>query len=132
MLSNQFADPDRSSDLRMHGENYVLHNPFNQKYIHAYPAARNEEGAVVHPTQTRKQPVGSMQWFGGKPTPEELNEVSNTTPGTIYKAHVKESHQRRGIATAMLGFARDQFPDSQIRHSNALSSEGQAWAERVR
>lgn len=133
MLSeHQFADPDRSADLRMHGENYVLHNPFNQKYIHAYPATRNEEGAVVHPAQARKQPVGSMQWFGGKPTPEDLAENSNTTPGTIYKVHVKPAHQRQGIATAMLHFARDQYPESQIRHSKALSPEGAAWAKAVR
>lgn len=132
MLSqNQFADPERTHDVRLHGDKYVLHAA-GRGLMHAYPAVRNEAGQVVHPLQTNKKPVGAMSWMGGKPTPEELTENSNTSPGTIYKVSVKPAHQRRGIATGMLHFARDLNPESHIRHSKALSPEGAAWAAAVK
>ena len=119
-------------DLRPHGEKYVLHAA-GRTIMHAYPVTRGDEGEILHPTsrEARKKPVASLTWFGGTPTEEDLSSRSNTTPGTIYKAIVKPAHQRKGIATAMLNYARERHPEAQIRHSNALSPEGRAWAERT-
>lgn len=119
------------SDIRLHGDEYVLHAA-GRGLMHAYPITKDSSGEVMHPTRANRQPVASMSWFGGKPTEAELAENSNTTPGTIYKVTVKPAHQRKGIATAMLHFARDLNPESHIRHSKALSPEGRAWAKAVR
>lgn len=121
--------PEQFKDIRPHGEKYVLHAA-GRTIMHAYPVTRGEEGEIVHPKDARKKPVASLTWFGGKPTEEDLSSRSNTAPGTIYKAIVKPAHQRKGIATAMLDYARELHPESQIRHSGALSPEGKAWAER--
>lgn len=124
--------PEQFKDIRPHGEKYVLHAA-GRTIMHAYPVTRDEEGGIVHPTsrEARKKPVASLTWFGGVPTEEDLASRSNTTPGTIYKAIVKPAHQRRGLATAMLHFARELNPEAQIRHSGALSPEGRAWAEKA-
>lgn len=118
------------ASLRMHGDKYVLHET-GRNLIHAYPVTRDEDGGVVPPTDraARKKPVASMTWFGGTPTEEDLNDTSNTAPGKIYKVIVKPAHRRKGIASAMLDYARELHPDAHIRHSSALSPDGQAWAE---
>lgn len=117
-------------DLRMHGEKYVLHAA-SGTLIHAYPATRDEDGGLVPPTDraARKKPVASMTWFSGTPSEEDLNSPSNISPGKIYKVIVKPAHQRKGIASAMLDYARDLHPEAHIRHSGALSPEGAAWAK---
>jgi GNAT superfamily N-acetyltransferase len=124
--------PEQFNDIRPHGERYVLHAA-GRTIMHAYPVTKGPEGEIVHPTDraATKKPVASLTWFGGTPTEADLQTRSNTTPGTIYKAIVKPAHQRKGIATAMLNYARELHPESQIRHSGALSPEGQAWAERT-
>jgi GNAT superfamily N-acetyltransferase len=129
-LGPQFADPDRSKNLKVH-DKYVIH-PASTTLMHAYPISKNESGEILHPTASNKRPVASLSWFGGRPTEEDLQGRSNTSPGTIYKAIVKPAHQRRGLATAMLEHARQLHPESQIRHSGALSPEGRAWAEKAR
>lgn len=131
LSKEQFADPNRAANLRVHGR-YVLHDTGAHNLIHAYPASRNAEGQILHPTsrEARKKPVASFTWFGGTPTEADLASNSTTAPGTIYKVIVKPAHQRKGIASAMLDFARERNPQSQIRHSAALSPEGKAWAEK--
>jgi GNAT superfamily N-acetyltransferase len=74
------------------------------------------------------QGVGYLSWFGGNP--EREGREGNTSPGTIYKAHVAERHRRRGVASAMLDFARERYPHMDVRHSTALSDDGRAWAEK--
>jgi GNAT superfamily N-acetyltransferase len=73
---------------------------------------------------TRQSAIGSLSFFGGKPQ----HDGSNTDGGVIYKTIVRPRHQRRGVATAMLEFARHLNPEADVRHSNALSEEGAAWA----
>jgi hypothetical protein len=48
---------------------------------------------------------------------------------TIYEAIVKPAHQRRGLASAMLQFHRDLFPEQNLQHSDVLSGDGKAWAD---
>lgn len=67
---------------------------------------------------------GSLTWFGGTAT----YDGSNIDGGVIHKAYVSSQHRRKGLATALLRVARSRFPDKDIRHSNALSADGAAWA----
>ena len=71
--------------------------------------------------------VGYLSWFPGKPK----HNGSSIDGGVIHKVQVSPQHQRRGLASAMLAFARERNPDLDIRHSNALTDEGRAWAEKV-
>jgi hypothetical protein len=48
---------------------------------------------------------------------------------TIYEAIVKPAHQRRGLASAMLQFHRDLFPEQNLQHSDVLSGDGKSWAD---
>lgn len=118
-------------DLRMHGDKYVLHNT-GRRLVHAYPAVRGANGELVHPTQTNKKPVGSVTWFSGKPTEQDLTSPSNTTPGSIHKIIVKPAHQNKGIGTAMVRYAQDTHPDSKVRMPyNALSDAGKAFKKKI-
>jgi ribosomal protein S18 acetylase RimI-like enzyme len=74
------------------------------------------------------QGAGYLSWFGGNPDKEGRD--GNTSPGTIYKVHVAEQHRRRGLASAMLDFARERYPEMDIRHSTALTEDGRSWAEK--
>jgi GNAT superfamily N-acetyltransferase len=71
--------------------------------------------------------VGYLSWFPGKPR----HNGSSIDGGVIHKVQVSPQHQRRGLASAMLAFARERNPDLDIRHSTALTDEGRAWAEKV-
>ena len=71
--------------------------------------------------------VGYLSWFPGKPK----HNGSSIDGGVIHKVQVSPQHQRRGLASAMLAYARERNPDLDIRHSNALTDEGRAWAEKV-
>lgn len=51
---------------------------------------------------------------------------------TIVEVSVLKSHQRRGLASAMLKFHRDMFPEQDLQHSDALLPDGQAWASVVK
>lgn len=48
---------------------------------------------------------------------------------TIIEVAVREAHQRQGLASAMLRFHRDMYPELDVQHSDALLPEGKAWAE---
>ena len=54
---------------------------------------------------------------------------SDDGKSTIVEVAVSKPHQRRGLATAMLRFHRDLFPEQDLQHSDALLPDGQAWAE---
>jgi ribosomal protein S18 acetylase RimI-like enzyme len=51
---------------------------------------------------------------------------------TIVEAAVGKAHQRRGLASAMLQFHRDLFPEQDLQHSDVLSGDGKAWADVVK
>lgn len=50
-------------------------------------------------------------------------------PPMIADVGVQKPFQRKGLATAMLAFAREFEPD--LTHSHSLSPDGRAWAEKV-
>lgn len=68
--------------------------------------------------------VGYLTWFGGTPR----YDGNNVDGGVIHKVYVSSTHRRKGVATAMLNRAQELHPQSDIRHSNALSDDGVAWA----
>jgi GNAT superfamily N-acetyltransferase len=77
--------------------------------------------------------IGALTWFGGNidRTPEgEIDDRSNINGGRIFKVRVSKQFQRKGIASAMLDYARMRKPEHEIRHSGALTDEGRAWAEK--
>jgi ribosomal protein S18 acetylase RimI-like enzyme len=69
--------------------------------------------------------AGYLSWFGGTPR----HDGSTVDGGVIHKVHVSGPHRRRGLASAMLSFARERKPEMDVRHSSALTDEGRAWAE---
>ena len=83
------------------------------------PKPATEEG-----TYRPGRRVGAMTWFGGQPR----YDGSNIDGGAIHKVFVSGPHRRKGVATAMLDFARERYPEQDIRHSSALSEDGAAWA----
>lgn len=68
--------------------------------------------------------VGYLSWFPGRPE----YTGSNIDGGVIHKTYVSSPHRRKGVATAMLRHARDLYPEKDIRHSDALSADGRAFA----
>lgn len=72
-----------------------------------------------------KRPIGSLSWFPG--TPQYDN--NNIDGGIIHQVFVKEQYRRQGVATAMLEEARRRHPEKDIRHGNALTEDGKAWAK---
>lgn len=77
--------------------------------------------------------VGALTWFPGQVRKKEdgsYDDSSNVNGGVIHGVHVSTQFRRKGIASAMLDYARAKYPEKEIRHSNALSEDGQAWAEK--
>jgi GNAT superfamily N-acetyltransferase len=104
--------------------------------VHAGKYAIQEEGfrAVVarrlDPQGNPGRRAGYLSYFGGHIDRNEdgtPNDRSNINGGLIYKTYVSGPHRRKGLATAMLDYAREKHPDMEIRHSNALSDDGRAW-----
>lgn len=68
--------------------------------------------------------AGYLSWFSGAPE----YDGHNIDGGVIHKVYVSPPHRRKGVATAMFEFARELNPDMDIRHSNALTDDGAAFA----
>lgn len=78
--------------------------------------------------------AGYLTWFGGEPPLDNDGipiDEGNINNGMIHKAYVSKPHRRKGLASAMLVFARDLNPGAHVRHSTALSPDGKAWATAV-
>lgn len=71
----------------------------------------------------KPQMVGTLNWFGGRATPDDT-----TIKGRIGHIFVKPAHQRRGLASAMLDHARQQNPHDDIEHSTNLSNDAKGWS----
>ena len=86
---------------------------------------------AVHTGSGRR--VGAMNWFsgtvgaGGTITSKAGLPVDPSKP-TIYKAVVSKPHRRKGVASAMLDYAREAEPE--LQHSHALSEDAVEWARR--
>jgi hypothetical protein len=82
-------------------------------------SSKSNRGVVGHLDTTRMQ---ENPW----------RKNSNDGKSTIVEVSVSKPHQRRGLASAMLRFHRDMFPEQDLQHSDALLPDGQAWAEVVK
>ena len=113
----------KTSSLTDSGDSYHVHEPSGARY------RLGEEGyntAVAYHQLSNggERRAGYLSWFGGKPE----YDGANVDGGVIHKAYVSSPHRRRGVASALLDYARTQHPDQDIRHSRALSDDGKAWA----
>lgn len=75
--------------------------------------------------------IGYLTWFPGevRRNPDgSYEDKSNINGGVIHKVYVSKLYRRKGLASAMLEYARTQYPEKEIRHSNALSENGASWA----
>jgi len=74
--------------------------------------------------------VGYLSHFTGevRRNPDGTPENSNVNGGVIHEVYVSGPHRRKGVASAMLAFARERHPELEVRHSTALSEEGKSWS----
>jgi ribosomal protein S18 acetylase RimI-like enzyme len=94
---------------------YAIKKPTDGTTIDGW-SSKSNKGVVGRLETTRMQ---------GNP----WRDNSNDGKSTIVEAVVGKAHQRRGLATAMLRFHRDLFPEQDLQHSDALLPDGQAWAD---
>lgn len=76
--------------------------------------------------------IGGLSWYPGeahKKADGSFDDSSGINGGVIHGVHVSTQFRRKGIASALLDFARERNPERQIRHSNTLSAEGAAWSQ---
>jgi GNAT superfamily N-acetyltransferase len=128
-----------TDQFRKYDGKYLLHETGRNLIV----AHRIGKRGIVHPDLTdprdregfklpKPRRAGYLSWFGGKidrkpdGTPDDRSSING---GRIYKTYVSGPHRRKGVASAMLAMARERHPEMEIRHSNALSDDGRAWAE---
>lgn len=100
------------------------------KYTLQSAGSRHVE--AVHTNSGRR--VGALNWFSGGSGPgasvattSAAGLAVNPSKPTIYKTVVSAPHRRKGIASAMLDYAREAEPE--LQHSHALSEDAIAWAK---
>jgi hypothetical protein len=95
--------------------------------------------AIVKPTdgttingysewKTNKGEIGHLDITGPGSNPWR-SSAKNDNKATIVEVAVRSAHQRRGLASAMLRFHRDLFPELDVQHSDAQLPDGKAWAD---
>jgi ribosomal protein S18 acetylase RimI-like enzyme len=73
--------------------------------------------------------VGKIDVLGPGNGSLARTSAKNDNFSTIFEAIIKPAHQRRGLASAMLQFHRDKFPEQNLQHSDVLSGDGKAWSD---
>ena len=84
--------------------------------------------------------VGTLSLFTGKTEraedgtpvdqlPRSHPQHSSINGGAIWKTYVSSQHRRKGLASAMLHFARERY--GEVRHSPLLSEDARAWAKEM-
>ena len=104
----------------------------NGKYTLRQAGYRHVE--AVHTNSGRR--VGALNWFPssiGSSSPDRTITSAAGLPvepgkPTIYKTVVSKPHRRKGVASAMLDYARQAEPE--LQHSHALSPDAIEWAKR--
>lgn len=79
--------------------------------------------------QDNKGEVGHLDIYTGTGTNPWRRAGEDDGKATVTEAAVRSSHQRRGLASAMVRFHRDLFPELDVQHSDLLTAEGKAWSE---
>lgn len=136
--AHQVGDRIRRDEMGSHtspeGHRYRLVRHSVPGIVSAHYMGKEGQPDVKHP-----QTAGYVSWFAPDRAKKSehtvshpFNEFAHYEPdakGQIYKAHVEKQHQRRGVASALLDFARSgvAYP---IEHSHALTDDGKAWAEK--
>jgi ribosomal protein S18 acetylase RimI-like enzyme len=141
-----------SSKLTIMGRNDGSNSHFNEKtrVVRYQPEGKeptdyvlyaNEDFVVslVKPTDgttingyseggTNKHEIGHLDITGAGSNPWR-DSAKDDNKATITEVAVSKKHQRRGLASAMLRFHRDMYPELDVQHSDLLLPEGKAWAE---
>ena len=101
--------------------NYLLYNDRDTIYAFDYDKSGPLDG-----WDPKKMPKA---WYVGQmSTWNNPESVRNGEPKhEIFNIDVKKSHQRRGLATAMMTFYQEAFPERKLQHSDVLSEEGKAF-----
>jgi GNAT superfamily N-acetyltransferase len=108
-------------DINHHRTTAAKSNPLDGYDVHHFFEERH--GAWGHHTlfvEHDDDHVGHLTWTTSK---------ENKRPPTIEGVWVRDDHQRKGVATELLRRAREITPG--LKHSDELSQEGSAWAEKV-
>lgn len=71
------------------------------------------------------RPIGSITISGDR----RIASNDDQTPGVISYAQTRWDYQRRGVATALLEYARKRYPS--LVHSPVLTDDGRAWRQTV-
>jgi len=79
----------------------------------------------------KQKPVGVLEATGAGKNPWR-ESAKDDNKGTVVSLVVNVSHRRRGLASAMLKFHRDTYPELDIQHSHALTEDGEAFATVVK
>jgi GNAT superfamily N-acetyltransferase len=58
----------------------------------------------------------------------QVGYLSHFDDGEIKYTWVHPAHRRKGVATAMLAYARERHPDLDIRHSTNQTEDAKAWS----
>lgn len=107
---------------------YVLYMDGKNRVV-AYK--KPTDGTTIDGYSESRKPVGILLATGPKGTAWRRSaEFDNK--GTITDVKVANAHQRRGLASAMLQFHRDTYPELDIQHSHALTPDGTGWASVVK
>ena len=91
--------------------------PTDGTTINGYSAWKKNKGEIGHLDVTG---AGSNPW---------RSSAKDDNKATIVEVVVGKAHQRRGLASAMLRFHRDMFPELDVQHSDAQLPDGKAWAD---
>jgi ribosomal protein S18 acetylase RimI-like enzyme len=98
------------------GEIVVIKKPSNETTINGFDSTyRGVVGSMVVATGESARTWRKQSEFDGKATVAEVG--------------VDAPHRRRGLASAMLRFHRDRYPELDLQHSDLLLQDGKAWAE---
>jgi GNAT superfamily N-acetyltransferase len=101
------------------GEIVVIKKPSNETTINGFDSTyRGVVGSMVVATGESARTWRKQSEFDGKATVAEVG--------------VDAPHRRRGLASAMLRFHRDRYPELDLQHSDLLLQDGKAWADVVK
>jgi GNAT superfamily N-acetyltransferase len=101
------------------------------KYV-IQESGRNQVTAHTSNTDGIGKRIGYLNYFGGsidRHPDGSIDDRSNINGGVIHKAFVSSQFRRKGLASAMLDFARARDPKKQIRHSRLLTDDAKAWSQ---
>lgn len=141
-IANHNPEIHHSSELTSSGRRWMEQNPIPSRTampappprgmtFHYYPdgdalqaAGRSRGDQPLYPPcvearNAQGNHVGFLEWHG--------DEMPHLPPGEINMVKVKPGYRRRGVATALLDFARQHDPG--VHHSSGKTELGQMWAD---